>query len=332
MKLSTYIGLVLLVPLLLSCQKEVSPISASSRWQISTDPIVDGKLSDNGKFAALLLSNKRLELWNNSAQRKVSLWQNEQLVADSYLLALSESAEYILSASHNTIQIWHTEAEESIGTLNLSAHLGDARITQIRFWMSPYRVLIGTSSGDVIFADTQNNSYRVNRSHSGEVVKLELSNDQNFLFSGGNDGLVIKWDLINYRPLVTKKLPFRITSLAVGLNDNLFVSDALKDHIIWNSEQDIVINEVTYFKRFQWFREALFDPQLRWLVTSSPKTDMYLWNLNDMSILGSWMVESQSFGSTVEDLVLLEANTLRTLTSDGVIQDWDLSTLSPDKL
>lgn len=271
------------------------------------------------------MANNSLELWNNSTQKVVSVWRNDQLVTKTTLLDISDSAEFILSANDNAIQLWRAKSEESLGMLDFSTHLGDAKITQVRFLNAPYRFIVGTSSGDVIFADTLNNSYRVNHHHDSEVVKLALSKDKLTLFSGGNDGLVVKWDVVNYRPLITKHLPFRIVSLAVGNDNNVFISDALKDHIIWNSSQNTVTGKIDHWKRFKWFRIALFDPQLRWLVTSSPKSDLYLWDLKDMTLIGSWSAESQGLGSSVEDIKLIGDNTLRTLSSDGVLQDWDLS-------
>lgn len=325
MKLNKPIIVILLLPFLWSCQKEVPHISASNRWQLTEHVIVDGKLSDNGEFTSLLLSNNSLELWNNQVQKKVSVWQNEQLVPQTYLLEMSGSAEHLLSASDKVIQVWHTESKEALGMIDLSKHLGDAKITQIRFWTSPHLFFVGTSGGDVIFADTQNNTYFVNRHHTTDVSKLELSNDKLTLFSGGNDGLVVKWDLINYRPTITRSLPFRIVSLAVGNDNQLFISDALRDHILWNFEQNNLIGEITHWKRFKWFRQALLDPHQPRLITSSPKTDMFIWRLDSLEMLGSWEVEAQSFGSSLEDMMLINDNNLRTLTTDGVIQDWDLS-------
>lgn len=328
MKSNRLLVYLFLLPFLWSCQKEEHHIFASSRWQITENVIVDGKLSSSGEYTSLLLSDNSLELWNNKVQQKVSMWQSDQLVPDTLLLDLSETAEFILSASDTAIQVWHAESEVALGMVDLSKHLGDAKITQIRFCVAPYQFVIGTNSGDVIFANTQNNSYRVNRHHSSDVTKLELSQDKRTLFSGGNDGLVVKWDLIDYRAITTKALPFRIVSLAVGSNSHLFISDALKDHILWNSEQQTVTGQIKHWKRFKWFRHALFYPQQNGLITSSPKTDMYLWSLKDMSLKGSWMVESQSLGSSVADFVLIDTQKLRPLTTDGVVQDWDLLPIS----
>ncbi|QPG04838.1 WD40 repeat domain-containing protein [Salinimonas marina] len=314
-----------LFPLLVSCQNGEPPLSATERWQISDRFIVDGKLSAHGAFTALLLADNSLEVWNNKVRKQVSGWQTNQLVPKTMLMDLSESAEYILSANDTTVQVWYTDNEESLGNVDFSTHLGDAKITQILFLLPPYLFLVGTSSGDVIFADSLNNSYRVNRHHTSDVVQLALSKDQRTLFSGGNDGLVVKWDMINYRPIVTKRLPFRIVSLAIGRDNQIFISDALKDHILWDSSQNSVVGQITYWQRFKSFRHAIFTPHQPWLVTSSPKAGMHLWHTDDMTMRGSWQVEAQTPGSTVEDIKVIGTRSLRTLSTNGVLQDWDLS-------
>ena len=320
--------LIILSPLLLSCQNDEVRLSATQRWQITEGFIVDGKLSANGEFTSLLLADNSLELWNNKVRKKVSAWRPDQLVPETIFIDLSDSAEFILSANHNSVQIWHTDKEQSLGSVNFSKHLGDARITQIRFGASPYQFLIGTSSGDVIFADSLNDSYRVNRRHTSDVVQLKLSKNKRTLFSGGNDGLVVKWDLIDYQPVVTKILPFRIVSLAIGSDNQIFISDALKDHILWDSSQDSVVGRISHWQRFKWFRHAIFAPHQRWLVTSSPKTEMHLWNIDDMTMRGSWNVESQTLGSSVADIKVIGTEHLRTLSTDGVLQDWNLSSFA----
>lgn len=325
MKPSKLLTFLLLLPFIFSCQSEEASLLATKRWQINDNFIVDGKLSGNGEFTSLILSNNSLELWQNSSQQQISLWQQDQLLPNTLLLDVSDTAEFILSANDNAVQLWHAESKESLGMVDLSKHLEDAKITQIRFVTAPYRFIIGTNSGDVILADTQNNRYRVNRQHSSDVVKLELSKDNRTLFSGGYDGLVVKWDLTNFSPLAKKSLPFRIVSLAVGDDSHIFISDALNDHIIWDSTNNTVIGKIDHWERFKWFRHALFDPQMRWLVTSTPKTDMYIWRLKDMTEIGSWGVESQGLGSSVLDMKLIGNNKLRTLSTNGVLQDWDLS-------
>lgn len=310
-----------------SCSRNYPEPVALSEWKITEQVVIEGELSQSGKFTALLLSDNSLELWSNSAKAKVALWQPNQLELDTYKLNLADSAEHILTASHKKIQTWHTESDEPLGTLDLTAHLGDAKITQIHFWQPPHRFFVGTSAGDVIFADTQSNTYRVHRSHSGEVVKLSLTANGLTLYSAGNDGRAVKWDVTNYNPDTFIDLPYRITSLAVGADGVVFISDALKDHILWQSEQDQIIGRFTHNKRFKWFREAIFLSNQNSLITSSPKTELTLWSLESFEVTSLWQAKSLGFGSAIESMVIVKPTVLRTLTSDGVLQDWDLTSL-----
>ncbi|WP_100642452.1 WD40 repeat domain-containing protein [Alteromonas facilis] len=310
-----------------ACQPEQQAFQSTERWRITSEPVVDAKLSQQGDYAALLLASNSLELWHNASKQKVARWETEQINANTFLLELSASAEYLLTANKKQIQVWHVESNTALGGLDFSQHLGDAQITQIRFSQAPQRFIVGSSRGEVIFADIESNTYRTNQSHTGEVTKLLVSVNRQRLFSGANDGRVVVWDMVNYQPITIKALPHRITSLATDGNGRVFISDALKDHIVWDSQRDSDIGELSFFKNFTWFRESLFYPERSWLITSSPKTDVYLWDSQQLVELHSWAIESHGLGSAMEDMKPMPQSYLRTLSSDGVLQDWDLSSI-----
>ncbi|MCP4525294.1 MAG: WD40 repeat domain-containing protein, partial [Aestuariibacter sp.] len=140
-----------------------------------------------------------------------------------------------------------------------------------------------------------------------------------------NDGLVVRWDKQHKAPEQTLTVPHRVTSLEVGPDDKVFVSDALETQIIWQSQRNEIISELTYWDRFQWFRVARFAPINQWIITSSPKTELYIWHLANGEPAAQWRAEVQGVGSAILDMRFTNPATLRTITSDGVLQDWDLT-------
>lgn len=104
----------------------------------------------------------------------------------------------------------------------------------------------------------------------------------------------------------------------------VFISDALKTQQLWNSVTGEVGGELTYLKRHEWFRHALFVTDSSQLITTSPKTQLTVWDLSTLESQDSWSVTGTGFGSTVEAMVLTSPDTLRTLSSDGIVEDWAL--------
>lgn len=321
-------AIVLLSYGLLACQRDIPTLNASHRWQITSHFIIDASLSAKGDTTALLMADNSIALWNNATQQNITAWPATQLVSDTMMLSLSDDAGYVLSASKTAVQLWDASKPSPLGTLNLVSQLGDATITQITFWVAPFKLIVGTSAGDIIFADIQNNTYRVNRSHSADVVKLELTANADTLYSGGYDGKVIRWDLHDFEAVKTKTLPYRVTSLALADGGVVFISDALDNQILWDSANDRELGQLSYSTRFKWFRHALIDEDKHRLITSSPKAEIFLWDMHTLNLLGQWMIDAQGLGSTTEDMVLMDDETLRTISSDGILQDWEIKRLT----
>lgn len=318
----------LLVVLITACQPD-SAVTPFAQWQIPGGLVIDGSLSANGEYAALLYGNNTLAVWNNETQKEVARWPARQLLHKTRFVMLSDEGGFVLTASDSGVQAWNISQAVPIGTLPMASFLDDARITGLAFRQAPGQFVIGTSRGVVLFADINNDSYRVNQAHTAEVTRFHLTQDGLVLFSAGNDGKVIRWDLNNAEPVTSVILPHRITSLAVRNARQVFISDALKTQQVWDSISGDIVGELQYLNRHAWFREAVFVEKANALVTSSPKTEIHRWDLNTMEKTQTWSVRRQSLGSTIEAMVLTSPDTLRTLTSDGVVEDWMLAVPGP---
>lgn len=307
-----------------ACTSEPEPVNDIGRWQITDSFILSAALSKQGQHTALLFPQGRLAVWDNKTQKRLVDWHAPDVLPDTSMMHMDESARYLLSATRTVVQIWDVTSTAPAGSLDLSAQLGDASITSLRFILAPHSFVIGTSGGDILFADTRSDEYHLAHQHDADVVKLIMSPDGE-LYSAGNDGLVVRWDEQNKAPEQTLTVPHRVTSLEVGPDDKVFVSDALETQIIWQSQRNEIISELTYWDRFQWFRVARFAPINQWIITSSPKTELYIWHLANGEPAAQWRAEVQGVGSAILDMRFTNPATLRTITSDGVLQDWDLT-------
>ncbi|MCP4948100.1 MAG: WD40 repeat domain-containing protein, partial [Aestuariibacter sp.] len=307
-----------------ACTPEPEPVNDIGRWQITDSFILSAALSKQGQHTALLFPQGRLAVWDNNTQKRLVDWHAPEVLPDTSMMHMGESARYLLSATRTVVQIWDATSAAPAGSFDLSAQLDDASITSLRFILAPHSFVVGTSGGDILFADTRSDEYHLAHQHDADVVKLIMSPDGE-LYSAGNDGLVVRWDKQHKAPEQTLTVPHRVTSLEVGPDDKVFVSDALETQIIWQSQRNEIISELTYWDRFQWFRVARFAPINQWIITSSPKTELYIWHLANGEPAAQWRAEVQGVGSAILDMRFTNPATLRTITSDGVLQDWDLT-------
>lgn len=310
-----------------ACTPEPEPVKDIGRWQLSDKLILSAELSKQGQYTALLLPQGQIAVWDNNAKQKIIEWVSPDVLSDSTMMHLDESGRYLLSANRNVVQIWDSDSRAPVGSLNLSAQLGDASITSLVFQRPPFAFAIGTSGGDILFANTRNDEYHLAHQHDAEVVKLKVSLEGH-VYSAGNDGLIVRWGSQGQAPIQTLTVPHRVTSLEVGPADNVFVSDALETQVIWHSQRNEIITELAYWERFQWFRVARFAPVHQWIITSSPKTELFIWSLINGEPVSQWRAEAQGFGSAILDMRFTNPATLRTITSDSVLQDWDIADIA----
>ncbi|MCP4288656.1 MAG: WD40 repeat domain-containing protein, partial [Gammaproteobacteria bacterium] len=208
-----------------ACTPEPEPVNDIGRWQITDSFILSAALSKQGQHTALLFPQGRLAVWDNDTQKRLVDWHAPDVLPDTSMMHMDESARYLLSATRTVVQIWDATSAAPAGSLDLSAQLGDASITSLRFILAPHSFVIGTSGGDILFADTRSDEYHLAHQHDADVVKLIVSPDGE-LYSAGNDGLVVRWDKQHKAPEQTLTVPHRVTSLEVGPDDKVFVSDA----------------------------------------------------------------------------------------------------------
>ncbi|XOV80790.1 MAG: WD40 repeat domain-containing protein [Aestuariibacter sp.] len=311
---------------LIACQPELPTLQASNRIQLSDSPVVAAKLSSDGQFSYLLLANNHLQKWQNNDASLIREWQ--ALDDDSLHLAISEDASHVITANQKALTLWFADATTPLGNLDLTMQLGDANITAVDFWQSPSVFLIGTSAGTIFVADIHNSTYRAMQQHGGEVTKFARFNDTQYLLSGGNDGLAILWDMRQFQLKEKVDTPFRITSLTVSSDSGLtFISDALEKQLLWQPVKNQIISELEYWQQYKWFRLATFIQNDKYLITTSPKTEITLWDISSNEAIAMWGSESHSMGSTVLDMTYLNNHRLVTLTSDAVLEHWEITSL-----
>ncbi len=311
---------------LAACTSELPSIDAVKRVQLSNELVLQGKLSKDGKSSYLLSKGPVFSQWQNQSQEPVLQINAQNLLPNTRRFTLSQDEKRLLTADARTVLLWQLPEAAVLGSLDLTSHLGDASITSMLFISNNYFV-IGASDGTLLFADINNNLFRRNGSHDGEVVHLQLTQNKDYLLSGGNDGQVIMTDLGTLLVRSKFELPFRITSLQLSANNQwVFVSDALNQNFIWDPWRNKKILELDYWQQYKWFRHSRFIAGNRYLLTTSPKTELSLWDMQTGKETAMWQAESQGFGSTVNDLVVLD-NQLLTLSSDAVLQWWDLAPL-----
>lgn len=313
--------------LCIACSKELPSLVATSSNQLTAELILDARLSTDSDKAFILTKGPIFTVWDIASGLSEQTIGAEYLAADTRLFALSKTEKSLLTSDGQSLRLWDMKNLQLSGTLDFVQQLGDAYITSMAF-INDSILVTGNSDGSMIFADLGNNVFRRSHFHSNEVVDLIVGHEKNYLYSAGNDGKVVVTDLHIFDIKNQFDAPFRITGL-VSNQDNslLFISDALDKQSIWQPHNNRVLRELDYWQQYRFFRLGLFWDNDKQLITTSPKTEISLWDIESGKERGKWQATSHSLGSTILDLRQRNDSTVVTLTSDAVVETWELHSL-----
>lgn len=321
-----FIGLIL-TTLFVGCTKDLPTISATHATQLTQAVVLQARLSNDNQQAFLLTRGPVFTQWDIATTRPIKSITAEQLAPDTQRFAVSDDESRLLTSSRRGLFLWLMDNTELLGSMDFRQQLGDAKITSMAF-ITKSLLVTGNSDGSLIFADLTNKVFRQSHAHSNEVTLLLVGRHKNTLYSAGNDGKVVVTDLQLYETKNQYSTPFRITSL-VSNQDNslLFISDALDQQAFWRPLQNKVISRLDYWQQYRFFRKGLFIENDQRLLTTSPKTSISLWDTQTGEELAVFQATAKSKGSTIMAMQQVRKQQIITLTSDAVIETWDLTGL-----
>lgn len=317
--------LLAIVSVLSGCIKQLPTLVATSSKQLSQELVLQARFSKNNTQAFVLTQGPVLSRWDIASGKLIQSIGSAELSRNTRSFVISNNEKTFITSDGKSLSLWDLESSAILGSIDFRQQLGDASIRSIAL-ISESILVAGNSDGTIIFADVANNLFRQRHTHSNEVVKLLVGHEKKFLYSAGNDGKVIVTDLGNFSTHNEYTTSFRITGLSNNSDNSLiFISDALNQQVVWQPWQNRVITELDYWQQYRFFRLGLFAGNDTLLMTTSPKTEISLWNIASGKEIATWTATSHSLGSSIMDMQELSDGRVITITSDAVIETWDIS-------
>ncbi|QPB85335.1 hypothetical protein CWC22_020125 [Pseudoalteromonas rubra] len=327
------IGLVLMAVMgLAGCD---APIQNSETQIVSLQQnAVQGQFSVDGNFAILHNPGDKLAVYHINTQTLLFA------VADPFsgldnakgkilAFSLSEDNKRLAIGYRKSVELWDVEHGLQLGSVAVHPSSELAKVSALRLYSRPNLLLAGLNDGTVNLLDLDNQLVKTARFHDSKVTHVAMSGQGQSILSAGHDGLVLLYDA---RTMMTKRrfdFGRRITSIAHSTDQTqLFASDALNEQRIFSvySDAEYDVN-LHYPERFRWFRAAAFSSDLRYLATGSTKAWWTLWDAQSGQEIGAYAIQAQSRDATVLDMHTNSQGELLTLSSDGFVELWQISTL-----
>lgn len=323
MKLAFYAMIVTLL-ILTGCSKRQT-LEPTEQIQLTQLPVSLAQLSSDAALTLLLIDDHLLQVWDNQSQQLIKQIEGSkyQLTFRDALIAPSKRS--ILSISDTQLNIWQLHSNEVV-SYPLPEFDSFIRVTKALWSSDEQFIALGYNDGSVLLLSLDEQTINRIKLHESSITHLIFNRNLTSLYSASLDGHAKRLELQSKKITVNYELPHRITSLALSQNENwLFVSDALQDQKFIDTRTGEPMLSLSYPQRFKFFRSAQFVAGDEFLLTTSSKEYISLWELASGKEIVSWPVAQLNLGSTVYDVHISDSNVLTTISSDGVLEKWALT-------
>ncbi|MCW8091396.1 WD40 repeat domain-containing protein [Alteromonas sp. ASW11-130] len=315
--------------LLAGCDKNVT-VESTLLHRFAKQPLKSATMTDDASLLALLTKNQVVSVWDSINQKLKYEWDRTQLGdEDMQHVELSENKQWLAIAGYWNITLVNLEHGQVIGSWYVQGNQPSATISSLMFYPDGHKALVGMTDGVVLSVDFQSGLATRHTHHDKQITRLAYLPHTSTIMSGARDK-----KFISFREdgeiIYQREFKSRVTSLINDKQSNkLFISDALKSHLIMDSESGETLTELKFFENFRFFRRGIFYQRGRYLITSSPKSVLTLWDAQTGDEVASWEITRFTSEATTVSLSLNENNELITLSSDGAYQVWDIESLLP---
>ena len=304
---------------LFGCSEPDFEIKANKEYRLSEQYILVGALSNGAKHTALVTSDSKLILWRNQDYSMLKSWNLTQ--SDTVSLAFSRDQQFLILGSSDSLFLFNiaTGDEQRLWT-TLGMPEG-TKIDTLAISATGTKVLIGLNHGGIVVIDLDEQSaFRVDQD-LGSVVKLLFVDGDRKALAGFTKGKLVLLDLDSKEFTELIETEHRITSL-VAERSKLFISDALAQQKIMDYKSMMPPLQLEYSDRWRWFRHGVFLEGQKYLVTSSPKSELSLWDAHIGAEVARWQIHRIRPGATTIALSKTDTGDLVSLSSDAVLQYW----------
>ncbi|KZN46150.1 WD40 repeat domain-containing protein [Pseudoalteromonas luteoviolacea] len=322
--INIFVAYALLV-VFVGCDK-VDKNHQSDFYQVSQAPIDHGVFSARGDFLAFVSQDQIIVADAQGGGTMAQFALSDIQVTD---IALSVDNRLLAASFMTYVVVWDLVKQEKLGQFKVVGESEYAKTSKVAIYDNPMILLIGMTDGSVNVIDFKNKLTKRVKHHDAKISFLTLGPQRQLLLSAGHDGLVNISDARTLQPKFEHKLSKRVTSLAYNLEQNLlFISDSMNEQWVFKpfSTQDYSI-KLAYRERFRWFRASAISPDGQYLATGSSKFWWTLWHVKTGQEIDAFAIQAVTSTAMILDMHIDRANKLVTLSSDGIVEYWEINTL-----
>ncbi len=306
-----------------ACSSPESELTAIKQHRLTEDLVVASDLSHDGTLSVVVTDSLSISVWNNNTQARLAHWDANHLNIAPLFVDISLDKKQLLVAGENQVALLDIKRNREIGRWPIRGVVSAQKITAASYFQEINAFVLGMNDGAVIVADLIAGVFKKATVHTSSVTHIVLDESKQHLLSAGHDGLVNKLLREDLTVVSKREFDHRISSLVIDERTNkAFISDTLDSQVVIDVHSFKQISALSYSQRWQWFRGAQFVKNGRFLITSSPKTGIFMWSVDTGEQVAFWDANVYSLASQVVSMAINDDDQLVTLTNDSVIELW----------
>ncbi len=262
---------------------------------------------------------KNVQLYNWSHRAK-----DANVVMD---IDIAFNGSHAITADRKAFALWDIATGEPEGFWKIDeSSVRDAAIAD-----NGRGILIGRGNGTVLFFEPDTGRRIEFLGHSEKINSVDISPNGRYALSGGNDYTAHIWDTKTGQVIYTFNHPSRVTKVKLDpYGRYAFTADSQKLARIWDLRNGQEVSALKYIERQKIFTSVRFSKDGTRLVTGSPSRNVTVWDVTTGEQITYWSVaanpRSRYSSAVVHDVSFDGTNKIKTVSSSGFLEEWDIQT------
>jgi WD40 repeat protein len=301
-------------------QSDVFTASALNQYQYTETLNKASDISYDGKYT-LIADGKSICLWRNSGNKLIHPCKVGHEAEFIELVGISKNNQYYFISNRVSVRLYSTQNNKIMGEWRV----GENIINDIAMSAGGNTLLLGFRNGYAAVINVIANTIESHDIHRLDINSVSLSDDGKTAFTGSSDKHAVVWNAQTGE----KKHDFvhqsRVNHVVISSDaTHAFSIDAIKGRFFWQVESGLKLSELASNKKFLAFNDSVFSSDNKQLLTASPKQKLHLWRVSDGKLLAKWQAMKKKQRSSVLSVAFNDDNTIYSLTSDSVLENWPL--------
>ncbi len=318
--------IVSVICLLLSACLEPSDKPNSSLQQI--DEIADAaNISTDASISVISNVSSGIQVWDLATNKQKFAWNNQEDAINSVTnIHIAFDNSYVVTSSRETFTLWNLTEGEPEGYWRID----EGNIRDVAVSNQGRGILVGRSTGKVMFFEPQTNRRIGFLGHQEKVNSVDISPNGFYALTGGNDYVAYLWDTRSGQVVHKFTHPSRVTKVVLDDQGRYgFTADSKRDAKIWDLSTGQEVSNLQYLARQRIFTTATFSQDGQYLLTGSPSKRMNLWDVKTGDELQEWYVSPRANSKPPTAVVYSVAFTnnqqVLSASSSGLIEQWNIT-------